>query len=66
MQDAVLTTPSFDPVQPDGVVTCKVDPKTGLAPGLMGDAGAIDSLCLRRARPPREQPWRKGASDKLP
>jgi len=65
MQDAVDTAPDQPEDRPDGVVVCKVDPATGLAPGLMGDAGTVERWCLRRARPPRAQPWRKDEADRI-
>lgn len=65
MTHAVGSAPVLPDDRPDGVVSCKVDPKTGLAPGLMGDKGTVRSWCLRRARPPRAQPWRKDERDRI-
>lgn len=65
MQDAVGTRPTTAPSRPSSVVTCKVNPKTGLAPGFLGDSGTVERWCLRRARPPRDQPWEKGVMDKI-
>lgn len=65
VQGAVGTRPSVTHARPTSVVSCRVDPATGLAPGLMGDRDAVDSWCLRRARPPRDQPWRSDAADRV-
>lgn len=65
MQDAVGVRSTPAGARPGGVVVCKVDPKTGLAPGLMGDAGTVERWCLRRARPPRDQPWNRDAADRI-
>lgn len=63
MADATGVVPGGEPPRPDGVVACRVDPSTGLAPGFGGDKDAVDAWCLRRARPPRNQPWRKDSAD---
>jgi penicillin-binding protein 1B len=65
MADAVGTQPRAPAEVPDGVTTCRVDPKTGLAPGILGDADAVEVPCLRRARPDRRQPWSKAEADRI-
>jgi penicillin-binding protein 1B len=54
------------PERPRRVRTCRVDPATGLAPGVLGDGDAARVPCLRGAGPPRNQPWRTDRPDILP
>lgn len=66
MADAAdLSAPIADDGPPRGVVACRVNPKTGLAPGVLGDSDAEDGWCLRRNRPKRNQPWRSDSADRV-